>query len=151
MTRTTPSLPPVSDQEAKLYYAGLPSKPVLVARTGSTPWEAPTGPEANLKMKELRVVGRHEISNVWDDLAPKVIAILDAKGVKFTSIDLVRFGYEDEPSGNVVIWIGVSPNSVSYEVGIDAALQCKKELLSENGLDDVEIEIRESECWPKFY
>ncbi|KAH9017756.1 hypothetical protein EDB83DRAFT_2437067 [Lactarius deliciosus] len=149
MTQTTPSLPPVSDQEAKLYYTGLPSKPVLVARTGSTPWEAPTGPEAYLKMKQLRVVGIHEILNVWDDLAPKVISILDAKGVNLISMDVLRFGYKDEPSGNVVIWIGVSPNSVSYEVGIDAAIQCK-EFLSENGLDDVEIEIHETERWPKY-
>ncbi|KAH9164873.1 hypothetical protein EDB89DRAFT_2014775 [Lactarius sanguifluus] len=150
MMQTTPSLPPVSDQEAKLYYTGLPSKPVLVARTGSIPWEASTGPEAYLKMKQLRVVGIHEILNVWDDLAPKVIAILDAKGVNLISMDVLRFGYEDEPSGNVVIWIGVSPNSVSYEVGIDAAIRCK-ELLSENGLDDVEIEIHETERWPKYY
>ncbi|KAH8987172.1 hypothetical protein EDB92DRAFT_1150840 [Lactarius akahatsu] len=139
MTQTTPSLPPISDQEAK-----LPSKPV-VARTGSTPCT-----EANLKMRELRIVGTHEITNVWEDLAPKVIAILDAKGVNFITMDVLRFGYEDEPSGNPVVWIGVTPNSVSYEVGIDAALQCK-ELLSENGLDDVEIEIHETERWPKYY
>ncbi|KAH9016270.1 hypothetical protein EDB85DRAFT_1872602 [Lactarius pseudohatsudake] len=135
MTQTTPSLPPVSDQEAK-----LPSKPVV----------ARTGPEANLKMRQLRIVGTHEITNVWEDLAPKVIAILDAKGVNFITMDVLRFGYEDEPSGNPVIWIGVTPNSVSYEVGIDAALQCK-ELLSENGLDDVEIEIHETVRWPKYY
>jgi hypothetical protein len=39
-------LMPPCEMEAKLYYAGLPSKPVLVARTG-IPWEAPTGPEEN--------------------------------------------------------------------------------------------------------
>jgi hypothetical protein len=29
--------------EAKFYYAGLPSAPLLVARTGTTSWKAPIG------------------------------------------------------------------------------------------------------------
>jgi hypothetical protein len=43
-----PAPPPyVSDLEAMLYYRGLPSKPRLIARTGSPwPWEAPNDPEA---------------------------------------------------------------------------------------------------------
>ncbi|TFY73127.1 hypothetical protein EWM64_g10885 [Hericium alpestre] len=118
-----PFLPPpprVSDEETKLYYAGLPSKPVLVARTGTTPYEAPTGPEAYSKLKELRIVGDHEITEIWeDDLAFK-------------------------SSGNVILWIGVKPDSLSYEVGIDVALQCKG-LLVDRGINDVDVEIRQSE------
>jgi hypothetical protein len=146
MTRTTPSPPPpVSGDEAKFYYAGLPSSPVLIARTGSTPWEAPTGLEAYPKLKELRVVGEHEINDVWeDDLALKVHAILRAKGVDWSSTDVIRIGYVDEPSGGVILWIGVKPDSLSYEVGIDAALQCE-ELLLDYGINDVDVEIRQSE------
>ena len=48
---------PPSGMEAKFYYAGLPSAPRLVARTGTTSWEASTGPEAYREVKELRPVG----------------------------------------------------------------------------------------------
>ncbi len=135
----------ISAEEAKLYYYGLPSRPVLVARTTTTPWEMPTGPEVYLKPKELRVVGRHKIVDVWNDnMAGKVFAILDENKVQVTSIDLVRFGYyPGEPSGGVIVWIGVQPGSLSQEGGHDVAHQCKR-VLSDNGLTDVDVEIRES-------
>lgn len=65
---TSPSSPlsPPSETEAKYYYYGLPSRPTLVARTGTTPWEAPTSPEAYPTAKELRPVGNHAIVDVWD-------------------------------------------------------------------------------------
>ena len=84
---------PISSTEAKYYYAGLPSAPALVARTGTTPWEVPTGPEAYRKLKELRVVGNHAINEVWEDnLALKLRALLDSMKVKWTSTDVVRIG-----------------------------------------------------------
>ncbi|KAN0109281.1 hypothetical protein V8E52_009465 [Russula decolorans] len=95
-------------------------RPVLVARTGATPYKAPTGPEAYPRRKELRIVGDHEIKELWeDDLAFK-------------------------SSSNVVLWIGVKPGSLSYEQGIEVALQCKR-LLLEYGINDVDVEIRQSE------
>ena len=144
MTRTFSSpLPCLSDLEAKLYYYGLPSRPVLIARTGSL-WEAP-GPEAYPRLKELRIVGSHEISKVWEDnLALKVHAILDENGVDWSSTDVVRVGYVDEPYGNVILWIGVRPGSLSYEVGINVAHQCKKVLL-DHAISDIDVEIRQSE------
>ncbi|KAF8472265.1 hypothetical protein DFH94DRAFT_767632 [Russula ochroleuca] len=144
--RTTPSPPPhLSEQESKYYYAGLYSRPVLIARTGTTPWEAPTGLEAYTRPKVLRIVGNHEIKDVWeDDLALKVHAILEQKGVDWTSTDVVRIGYADEPSGNVVLWIGAKPDSVSYPVAIDAVFACRG-LLLDHGIVDVDVEMRESE------
>jgi hypothetical protein len=96
------------------------------------------------RLKELRIVGDHEISEVWqDDLAPKVNAILDEKRVDWSTTDVVRIGYVGEPSGNVVLWIGANPDSLSYEFGIDAALECKMLLLN-YGINDVDLEIRQS-------
>ena len=64
--------------ESKFYYAGLPSAPILVARSSTTPWEAPTGPEAYNRRKELRVVGNHAIKDVWEgDLSLKVHTLLE--------------------------------------------------------------------------
>jgi hypothetical protein len=132
--------------EAKLYYAGLPSAPVLVARTGTTPWEAPTGPEAYRKLKELRVVGNHapNLKEAWEgDLAPKLRALLDSMEVKWTSIDIVRIGNAGESSAPVVLWIGVIPASLSGNDGVVAVSKCR-ELLVEYDITNVDVEIRES-------
>jgi hypothetical protein len=89
-------------------------------------------------------VGHHKISETWeDDLALKIHAILDRKGVDWSSTDVVRIGYADEPTGKVVLWIGVRPDSLSYEVGIDVVLQCKR-VLQDYAIDDVDVEIRQS-------
>ncbi|KAK0497408.1 hypothetical protein EDD18DRAFT_1384333 [Armillaria luteobubalina] len=64
-----------SAEETNFYYAGLGSKPVLVARTSITP--------------ELRIE---------DDLAFQVHAILGEKGLNWTSTNVVRIGYVDESS-----------------------------------------------------
>ncbi len=137
-------LSPLSEIEAKFYYAGLPSTPVLVARTGTTPWKAPTGPEAYSKIKELRAVGNHALQDVWEgNLAPKLHALLDSMEVKWTSTDVVRIGNAEEPSAPVILWIGVMPTSLSDNDGVDVAFRCR-ELLVEFGITDVDVEIRES-------
>ena len=56
----------VSEAEATFYYSGLSSSPRLVYRTGSVPWTEPTVPEA------------------YRDL-------LDSAGVRWTTLDVVRF------------------------------------------------------------
>jgi hypothetical protein len=130
--------------EAKYYYAGLPSAPALVARTGTAPWEAPTGPEAYRKLKELRVVGNHALKDVWEDnLALKLHALLDSMKAKWTSTDVVRIGNTGESSAPVILWIGVMPASLSGHDGVVVAFKCR-ELLVEYDIFDVDVEIRES-------
>lgn len=151
-TRATPSPPPrISKLEAQLYYDGLPSKPRLIARTGPL-WEAPSGPEAYSRLKELKIPGDHEIFEVWEDnLAFKAHAILDQNDVDWSSTEIVRIGYVDEPSGNVILWVGVwrpdprrGSTPLSYDVAINVALKCKK-LLEHYGIMDVNVELRESD------
>ncbi|KAK7447047.1 hypothetical protein VKT23_014257 [Stygiomarasmius scandens] len=140
---TLPSSP--SEMEVKFYYAGLPSSPVLVARTGA-PWKAPTGPEAYRVIRELRPVGNHalKLQEVWEDnLAFKLHTLLDSMKVKWTSTDVVRIGNVDESFAPVVLWIGVIPASLSGDDGVVVAFKCQ-ELLREYDITDVEVEIRES-------
>ncbi|CCM05671.1 uncharacterized protein FIBRA_07901 [Fibroporia radiculosa] len=141
----TSSPPPysVSESEAKFYYAGLPSNPLLVYRTGHTPWEKPTGPEAYLVLKEVKPVFSHEIVTVWDDLGPKVCSCLDYVQVTWTSVDVVRFAEVGKTPGSPVLWIGVMPQSLSSEDAHIAAVDCQK-LLQSYKLTDVEVEFRES-------
>jgi hypothetical protein len=87
-TRTTPSSPPhLSDTEARLCYHGLPSKPVLVARTSSTYGRSLPAWRHTPREKQLRVVGSHGISEIWEVLSQKVRDILDKGQVNWTSID----------------------------------------------------------------
>jgi hypothetical protein len=72
----------VSKAEALSYYAGLPSGPVLLYRTGKEQWSLPRGPEAYRRLKELCEVFTHPIANVWnDDLGWKVVEVMDAHAV----------------------------------------------------------------------
>ena len=140
---------PPSESEAIAYYIGLPSRPALVARTGAIPWKEPTGRwgyrERSL-IKELHPVGNHTITEVWEDnLALKIHTLLDSKKVKWTSTDVVRTGFieSDAPPTSAILWIGVIPASLSGDDGVIVASSCK-EILIENGVTDIEVEIRES-------
>lgn len=81
MSSTTSYLPDphaVSAAESQAYYAGLPSEPILIYRTGKEQWSPPRGPEAYRRLKELREVFNHSITKVWHDgLAWKVVSVLD--------------------------------------------------------------------------
>jgi hypothetical protein len=141
----SPGQSPVSVTEAQFYYAGLPSHPLLIARSSSptTPWME-RGPEAYPQRKELKVVGNHALNNIWENtLAPLVLALLESEGVKWTSVDVVRIGNAGEASAPVILWIGVIPTSLSHIDGLHVALKCK-ELLQKNDIVDVDVELRES-------
>ncbi|KAJ2933201.1 hypothetical protein H1R20_g3875, partial [Candolleomyces eurysporus] len=144
---TTDVTRPPSEMEAKYYYYGLPSRPILVARTGTTEWKEPTGPDAYLDRKELRVVGAHPLKEIWDDFVKELHALLDRMHVRWTSTDLVRIGQTSKScSGGcapLIVWIGVQPRSLTPLDGVSVATQVK-ELLCRNNIGDVDCEIRES-------
>jgi hypothetical protein len=72
----------VSKPEALSYYAGLPSEPMLLYRTGKEQWSPPRGPEAQRRLKELCEVFTHPIAKVWNhDLGWKVVEVMDAHAV----------------------------------------------------------------------
>ncbi|KZT06644.1 uncharacterized protein LAESUDRAFT_725735 [Laetiporus sulphureus 93-53] len=148
----TPSPPSaISSMEAKHYYAGLHTAstgPVLICRTSRGVWELPRGAEEYFRPKELKVVGNHDIQDVWEKgLAAEVHVALREKKINWSSTDIVRICYADEHSGDVILWIGVRPDSsLSYEVAIDAALHCKS-LVVARGILDVEVEMREADVF----
>ncbi|KAH8111913.1 hypothetical protein DFH11DRAFT_556970 [Phellopilus nigrolimitatus] len=134
---------PPSPMEAEFYYAGLPSNPRLVARTGSA-WEPPSGQYPD--SKELRPVGNHPLTDIWEDsVAFKLHALLNSMDVQWTSTDVVRIGLAEEPSAPapVVLWIGVVPASIPAKDGVAVAEKCR-DILVEFNITDVEVEIRES-------
>ena len=133
------------------YYAGIsPTPPKLVYRTGSdrTPWVQPKGQEAYRRFKQARGVFGHKLNAIWNDnVGPKVRDLLIAQNVAWTSIDVVRFvtdGDRDEKiKGPVVIWVGVVPDLLNSDDAFDSSSGIL-ELLEANGVNDVEVEYRES-------
>ncbi|KAF8905228.1 hypothetical protein CPB84DRAFT_1845038 [Gymnopilus junonius] len=131
----------VFDPEAMFYYLGLPSNPRLVYHVGTMPWVKPTGLEAYRVFKELHPVFGYKLNSVWKDVGPKVCDILDSVGVLWTTIDVVGFIRikEGESIGPVVIWIGVTPETVCGKDVHTAAQGCL-DLLREFDITDIEIE-----------
>jgi len=73
----------VSKAEALSYYAGLPSEPTLLFRTGKQQWSPPREPEAQRRLKELCAVFNHPIVKFWNrDLAWKAVEVMDAHKVR---------------------------------------------------------------------
>lgn len=105
-----------SEGEAKLYYTGLPSKPLLIARSRSitTPWKDP-GPEAY--GKELGPIGNHALSSDVGEnkYVPDILRLLESQGVMLTSVDLLRIANSAGPSSSapVILWIGVTPKTLT--------------------------------------
>ena len=93
----TPMLPP-KDKERNFYYAGLPSRPRLIARSSAFVWEEPKAWRRSEEEKKLSNVGDHPIAYVIDKITPDVIDT----SVSWTSIDVVRIGYEALP---LVLWM----------------------------------------------
>jgi hypothetical protein len=57
---------PPSPVEARCFYYGIPSRPLLVARSSTNVWVEPTGPEAYLHPKESSPIGLHPLREIWE-------------------------------------------------------------------------------------
>ncbi|KAI1015449.1 hypothetical protein LB504_010954 [Fusarium proliferatum] len=138
-----------ADRERDMYYHGLPSRPRLVARSGTTPWSQPhEWPER----KKLDVATGHKIQQLWNDpqgsLRQLVVSTLT--GVEWNAIDILRVGYEsayediDRSSEcSVTMLISVSQDSTSFRRAEAAIIACK-DILNRFDLDDVQVEMKES-------
>ena len=123
-----PDVPLGSDSAYSDYY-GFPSNPVSIYHTGDT-WPRPTGPEAQRVPKEARPVCIHPIAPVWRKLGQRVYEYFDPVGLKWTSIDPVRFAEVGKEAGPLFLWVGVVPGTLSRKNAKDAAVRCKQILRS---------------------
>ncbi|KIW39772.1 uncharacterized protein PV06_08357 [Exophiala oligosperma] len=134
-----------NEDEKHGYYYGIPSRPLLVARSNTQPWQSHPFSSSWPSAKTLQAVERsHPIAEAWcSGLFRQIIEVL--KNVSFTTIDVVRIGYlQDKELPPVVLWIGVPNNSLSSRVGNEIVDACV-EILRRYQLFDVQCEIRESE------
>lgn len=128
--------------EAHSDYYGIPSNPVSIYHTGD-PWPKPTGAEAQRVPKEARPICIHPIAPVWRKLGQEIYEYFDSVGLKWTSIDPVRFAEVGKEAGPLFLWVGVMPRTLSRKDAEDAAVRCKQ-ILAESRIAGVEIAFRES-------
>ena len=141
-TKSADMPPPPAIDESKSDFYGLPSSPLSIFHTGPA-WKLPTGPQAQRIPKEARPVCSHAIAPVWDRLGKKIYEHFDSVGLKWTSIDPVRFAEVRRLPGPLFLWVGVMPNTLSRDDAEVAAGRCK-DILAEYEIFDVEIAFRES-------
>lgn len=131
---------PVSEAHSDFY--GLPSNPTSIYHTGA-PWPVPL---AHWRIpKETRPICNHPIAPMWPKLGERIYKYFDSVGLKWTSIDPIRFAEVQvgkEP-GPLFLWVGVMPKTLSCDDAKDAAVRCKA-ILTEYDIKDVEIAFRES-------
>ncbi|KAL7787604.1 hypothetical protein V8C43DRAFT_323961 [Trichoderma afarasin] len=142
---------PPSEEEARLYYYGLPSRPRLIARSGTRMWVNPQMPgfttflgTQNMYPRVLQPVGRHpQLHQQWNDgsssLRAEILKAVD--GINWTALDILRVGLNGEYT--LTLMIAVLPDSLSWSDGHPIALQCKG-IFESHGIQGVECEIRES-------
>jgi len=87
-----------SEAEASGYYAGIPGKPRLVARSPGSAW-APSYIDNYTRLKGIFTMGVHKLRAEFDgsdDIRPHLHQAL--QDIVWTSIDFVRIGYEESPA-----------------------------------------------------
>lgn len=137
-----------SQEEASLYYHGLPSSPRLIARSGRDKFVGPKSRWDDRHRKWLARVGDHAIAGLWHSglLMQDVIRILSIRDIRWTAVDILRLGRNpeaEETEETVTMLISVEPGSTPW-VNSQVAVNDCKDRLKELRILDVEVEMKEA-------
>ncbi|KAJ8495501.1 hypothetical protein ONZ45_g12825 [Pleurotus djamor] len=145
-------VPTVSEDEAYAYYHGIShSPPKLLYRSDllTNPWvPQPVGPGTWPARKQVLAVFRHPLADVWEEMGPKLLDILDHEHVDWSTVDVCRFLTSEnqvQSRGPVVIWVGVNPAGANRIEGMYVATGRILGLLDSYKIEGVTVECRESE------
>ena len=103
----------------------------------------------------MRLVTFSKRSDLRTDIRSKTVGILDHLQIQLTSVDLVRFRWEEmteDGRGKTVtsratIWIGVLPDSTTGDAAFDSSKDILQ-LLKKHDIYDVDVAYRESTAQP---
>ncbi|KAF5537902.1 hypothetical protein FPHYL_12674 [Fusarium phyllophilum] len=139
---------PPSRKESRGYYSGLPGCPNLVVRSTTTPWNGPVY-DTDVYERILDPVEKHAVVPLWNDSAGSLrCQILHAvEDIDWNAIDILRCGsthFKDRHLVRpVILFVSIEPESTTWLNGRAVALKCR-DVLREHGINDVEVEIKES-------
>ncbi|KAF7301577.1 hypothetical protein MIND_00723200 [Mycena indigotica] len=119
----------ITQYERDHYYHGISdSPPPLLWRSDLEenlfPTPAPGERFFSIPVKTAHDASGTPLAPVWPIVAPMILAVLKARGIKYSSMMPVRFLIEQDGKdayiGPIVIWIAVPPNSSSAAIVCDA-------------------------------
>ncbi|CVL12934.1 hypothetical protein FPRO06_13152 [Fusarium proliferatum] len=147
---STPPVPP-SEEERRGYFHGLPSSPLLVARSSAAAWSR-LNYSGFPEEKKMAVATGHAIQQPWNEPnSPLQGSIMKAlENLNWTAIDILRIRSNKhltrEKVGQVMMLITVPENSTTFNQGYEAVCTCKS-ILENMGLGDVEVEMKEGKLF----
>lgn len=149
------SRPPIDlpdKREREGYYCGLPSEPLLVARSSSERWVPPLGPDTRPKPKQLKNIGNHLLASLLATIKDDVMKIFDTRSILWSTIEAFRIAFKGQKDMPVVLWIGalakglIGCSGTSHPVAGIAVMACKQ-LLKKNQIVDAHRELKMSEAY----
>ncbi|KAI0697819.1 hypothetical protein C8T65DRAFT_661425 [Cerioporus squamosus] len=101
-------------------------------------------PKRLLTVSSIRRSTLYGVLNaVWSTVAPRIIASMKARGIKYSALSTVRFSTvedgKEETLGPVVVWIAVRPNTTTAEAVRDATPDILQ-ILADFQITDVVVE-----------
>ncbi|CAE6503240.1 unnamed protein product [Rhizoctonia solani] len=149
----------ISETEQHYYYKGLRrwvGDPKLIYRSGNDVFAPPLGSHGLCRAVKLLPVCKHDKldeNNLWLNILHRVVSLLEKREIRFTSIDLARFTWEEEdPEAETetetvttppTIWVGVLADSLTSDVAYHSSNDIL-DLLKEHDISDIEVAYRES-------
>ncbi|KAJ4329161.1 hypothetical protein N0V84_000286 [Fusarium piperis] len=143
---------PPSREEQVGYYYGLNSRPRLIARSSTNPWEHKHDGFYPVP-KSFDLVGKHPMIKPWNDstsaLRQGIGRILQE--VDWTAIDVLRIGYDinywtgedfGHPEKPVTLLITVRKDSTSWAKAHRVVMACRA-VLQQCDLHDVHVEMKQ--------
>lgn len=119
----------ISKFEMKYWYHGIsgdPPKLLWRSDLKSNPFPNPPPGARFFKIptKTAHGVFNTPLNDVWDEVAPRILASMKAHSLKYSALKMVRFSTvedgKDETLGPVVVWIAVRPNTTNAGAVRDA-------------------------------
>lgn len=124
-------------------FYGTPSGALCVYKNGQA-WPVRTGPESQRIIREARGVHGHPMQPTWPGLGRSVCDLLNDNKVLWTSMDCLAFAEAGKKKFSpLLIWIGVEPKSLAYELANTVA-EAITYFINQAGFSGFEIGFRES-------
>ena len=136
----------VSKYEMHFYYHGVGDLQLMWRsdlETNPFPIPAPGTRFSKIPTKTVHGVFGTKLNEVWDDVAPQIIASMKVSGLQYSALTTARFStVEDgkEPTlGPVVVWIAVRPNTAKPRDVCDATPEILQ-ILAKFNITDVVVQ-----------
>ncbi|KAF9479019.1 hypothetical protein BDN70DRAFT_921535 [Pholiota conissans] len=110
-----------NDSDARTYHGVSGNPPKLMWRsdleTNPFPIPPPGSNFFKIPTKPCRGVFKTPLNDVWDDVAPQILAPMKAHGLKYSALQTARFSTvedgKDETLDLIAVWIAVRPNTTN--------------------------------------